>query len=42
MGIKEGTCGDEHWVLYIRDESQESTPEANTTLYLADLRIKKN
>ena len=31
MGIKEGTC-DEHWVLYVRDESLNSTPETNTAL----------
>ena len=34
MGIKEGTCWDEHLVLYIRDESLDSTPEAKTTLYV--------
>ena len=33
MGIEEATCWDEHWVLYVSDESQESTPEAKTTLY---------
>ena len=27
MGIEEGTSWDEHWVLYISDESRESTPE---------------
>ena len=27
MGTEEGTCWDEHWVLYVRDESQESTPK---------------
>ena len=32
MGIKEGTCWDEHWVFYVRDESLGSTPETNTTL----------
>ena len=26
MGIKEGTCLDEHWVLHVGDEN--STPEA--------------
>ena len=26
IGIKEGTC-DEHWVLYISDESPNSTAE---------------
>ena len=25
-GIEEDTCWDEHWVLYIGDESLESTP----------------
>ena len=33
MGIKEGTC-DEHWVLYISDESLNSTPKTNITLYI--------
>ena len=33
MGIKEGTC-DEEWVLHISYESLNSTPEANTTLYV--------
>ena len=33
MGIEEGTCWDEHWVLYGSDESRESTPEAKSTLY---------
>ena len=32
-GIEEGTCWDEFCVLYISDESRESTPEAKTTLY---------
>ena len=32
MGIKEGTGYDEHWVLYISDESLSSTPETNITL----------
>ena len=31
MDIKEGTCA-EHWVLYISDESLNSTPEANIVL----------
>ena len=30
MGIKEDTC-DEHWMLYVSDESQNSTSE---TLYI--------
>ena len=33
MGIEEGTCWDEHWVLYVSDESRESTPENKRTLY---------
>ena len=33
MGIEEGTCWDEHWVLGVRDDSWESTPEAKSTLY---------
>ena len=41
MGNKEGTCWDEHWVLYVNDKSRESTPEAKNTLYmlLANLTI---
>ena len=33
MGIKEGTC-DEHWVLYVSNESLNSTPEPNIALYV--------
>ena len=33
MGIEEGTW-DEHWVLYVSDESQESTPKTKSTLYM--------
>ena len=33
MGIKEGTCG-EHWVLYVSDESLNSTCKTNITLYV--------
>ena len=33
MGIEEGTYWDEHWVLYVSDESWESTPIAKSTLY---------
>ena len=33
MGIKEGICCDEHWVLYVSDESLNSTPETNFALY---------
>ena len=33
MVVKEGTC-DEHWVLYVSDESLNCTPETNITLYV--------
>lgn len=33
MGIKKGTC-DEHWMLYVSDESLNSTPETNIALYV--------
>ena len=42
MGIEEGTCWDEHWVLYVSDEPQESTPKTKSTLstlYVTDLTI---
>ena len=33
MGIEEATCWDEHWVLYVSNEPQESTPKTKSTLY---------
>ena len=27
------TCWDEHWVLYVSDETWESTPKTKSTLY---------
>ena len=33
MGIEEGTCWDEHWMLHGSDESQESIPQAKSTFY---------
>ena len=39
-GIKEDTCWDEHWVLYIGDESLESTPEIIIVLYANELGCK--
>ena len=45
MGIKEGTCWDEHWVLYVSDESLNSTlkPVAHYMLNNLDLsKIKIN
>ena len=35
MVTKEGTCFEEHWVLYISDSSLSSTPEANIALYVS-------
>ena len=32
-GIEESICWDEHWVLYVSDESWESIPEAKGMLY---------
>ena len=34
MGTKEGTCCDEHWVLFVSDESLNSIPETNIALYV--------
>ena len=35
MGIiKEGTWCEERWVFYVIEESLNSTPETNTTLYV--------
>ena len=34
MDIMEGTCWDEHWVLYVSDESLNSTWETIITLYI--------
>ena len=33
MGNEEGTCWDEHWVLYVSEESLDST-EAKTIVYV--------
>ena len=40
MGIKEGTCYDEPWVLYVSNESLNSTPETNITLCVKQLEFK--
>ena len=34
MGTKEDPCYDEQRALYVSDESLNSTPETNTTLYI--------
>jgi len=41
MDIKGGTCCDEHWVLYVSDESLNSTPETDMTLYV-NWNLNKN
>ena len=33
MGIKEGMCCDEHWVLYTTNESLNTTSKTNDVLY---------
>ena len=33
MGIEEGTCWDERWVLYVSNEPWESTPKTKVILY---------
>ena len=38
--IKEGLC-DEHWLLYINDESLNFKPDSNITLY-ANQNLNKN
>ena len=42
VGIKEGPCCIEHWVLYVSDESLNSNPETNITLYVNQLEFSKN
>jgi len=32
--LRKALVGSEHWVLYVSDESLNSTPETNTTLYV--------
>ena len=34
MGIEDGICWDEQWVLYVSDESQESIREVKSILYI--------
>ena len=34
IGIKEGICCHEHWVLHVSDKSLNSTPEIIITLYV--------
>ena len=32
VGIEEGACWDEHWVLYVSDEPRESSAKTKSTL----------
>ena len=41
MGIKEGICCDEYQILYESDESRNSTPETNITLFVNQNLNKK-
>ena len=34
MGIKEGTCGDKHWVLYTINESLNTTSQKLMMYYM--------
>ena len=34
MGIEEGICSAEHWLLYVNDESLNSIPENNIIPYV--------
>ena len=40
LGIKEGTCWNEVWVLCVSDESLNSTPETNNAQYVNQLEFK--
>ena len=33
MALQDDACCDEPWVVYVSDESLNSTPETNITLY---------
>ena len=41
MSIKKDTCIAEHWALYVKDESLNSTPETNIILYVNQLEFKQ-
>ena len=42
MGMKEGTCCDEPWVLDGSDESLDSTPETKIKSMLTNWNLNKN
>ena len=33
-GYQEGTYYDDHWMLYVSDDSLNSTPETNIAMYV--------
>ena len=41
MGIKEGTCWDEHWVLYVSDELLGSSRKPVLYCMLTNLNLNK-
>ena len=41
MSIKEVTC-DKHWMLYVSEESLNSTPETNIMLCLTNYSLNQN
>ena len=41
VGIEEGACWDELWVLYVGDESLASTPEAILHYMLTNLEVNE-
>ena len=36
MSIREGTCGDEHWLLYVSEEPLNSIPETKVYYMLTN------
>ena len=40
MGIKEGTCSNEQWLLYVTDELLNSTSETSNTVYVNYIEFK--
>ena len=41
MGIQEGSCCEERWMLYISDNSLNAIPETNITLHINRLEFKQ-
>lgn len=42
LGVKEGGCGDEHWVLCVTSESLNTPSETSDVLYAGSLDTAKN